>query len=185
MAEMDETQDSEEFQEPEDEMLQGEELTEEAAAPPDEFAPENEEITSADHLDQQLEEDAGIEEALQAWAEGGHTAEDFDEADEIYPVQFDQLDADAVAKRAGDTARLDNVMVDVAVELGRKTMNVKELMELKEQDVIELDKLAGEAFTIRINDRPFAEGEIVVVTDIMAVRITRLETPVSTNGGIE
>ena len=47
-------------------------------------------------------------------------------------------------------------------------------MALKENDVIDLDKLAGEPFDILINKRQFAEGEIVVVTDTMAVRITRL-----------
>ncbi|HIG16746.1 MAG TPA: FliM/FliN family flagellar motor switch protein [Candidatus Handelsmanbacteria bacterium] len=44
---------------------------------------------------------------------------------------------------------------------------------MKLQDVIDIDKLAGEAFDILINKRPFAEGEIVV-TNLMAVRITRL-----------
>ena len=121
--------------------------------------------------------DSGIEEALQAWAEGGHAAADYDEADEIYAVQFDQLDVDSVAKPSANPGRLDNVTVDVTVELGRKEMSVKALTDLKEQDVIELDELAGEAFSIRINDRPFAEGEIVIVNDIMAVRITRLEMP--------
>ena len=45
---------------------------------------------------------------------------------------------------------------------------------MKENDVIDLDKLAGEPFDILINKRPFAKGEIVVGTDTMAVRITRL-----------
>jgi flagellar motor switch protein FliN len=58
--------------------------------------------------------------------------------------------------------------------LGHKEMTVSELVNLKEQDVIDLSKLAGEAFDILVNNRPFAEGEIVVVTDLMAVRITRL-----------
>ena len=53
-------------------------------------------------------------------------------------------------------------------------MTVKELSQLKEQDVIELDKLAGEAFEVRVNGRVFALGEVVVVTDLMAIRITSL-----------
>ena len=53
---------------------------------------------------------------------------------------------------------LNNVWVDVAVELGRKDMMVSEVANLKEQEVIELDKLAGEAFEIRINGRLFARG---------------------------
>ena len=67
-----------------------------------------------------------------------------------------------------------NVEVDVTVELGRKEMSVNQLVELKEQGLIELDKLAGEAFDIRVNGRLFAAGEVVVVTDLMAVRITSL-----------
>ncbi len=68
--------------------------------------------------------------------------------------------------------RLDNVQVRITCELGRKELSLKEIRQLKEQDVIELDKLAGEAFEIRMNGRFFAMGEVVVVTDLMAVRIT-------------
>ena len=141
-----------------------------------------EEVTGAAHLDEQLddssgddaEDDSGLEEALLAWSEGGHPMDELDDSDEVAAVQFAQLDAQpAKVKARGD--RLDNIEVDVTVELGRKYLTVRELVALKEQDYIELDKLAGEAFTVLINGRPFAEGEIVVVTDIMALRITRLE----------
>jgi flagellar motor switch protein FliN/FliY len=130
-------------------------------------------ITNADHLDDQLEEDLGVEEALHAWTEGGHAEEDLDDADEVAPIQFAQLD-DHPVKLQKNSDRLRNVMVHVTVELGRKSMLIRDLVNLKEQDYIELNKLAGEAFDILINKRPFAEGEIVVVTDVMAVRITRL-----------
>ena len=72
---------------------------------------------------------------------------------------------------------LDNVSVDIAVEMGRKEVTIDQARRLKEQDVIDFDKLAGEAFDILVNGRVFAEGEIVVVTDLMAVRITRLIDP--------
>ena len=72
-------------------------------------------------------------------------------------------------------ADLGNVEVEVVVELGRREdMTLGVVRRLQEQDFVELDKLAGEAFTILVNQRPFAEGEIVVVTDIMAVRVTRM-----------
>jgi len=71
-------------------------------------------------------------------------------------------------------ADLDNVFVDICAELGRRELTIDEVRSIKEQDVIDFDKLAGEAFDILINGRSFAEGEIVVVTDLMAVRITRL-----------
>jgi flagellar motor switch protein FliN/FliY len=117
---------------------------------------------------------SGVEEALQAWSEGGHAIDDFDDPDEIKTIQFPQLDTTVVPRTTEKVGRLNNVIVDIAVELGTKEMTVRELTDLKEQDVIELDKLAGEAFNIRVNGRQFAEGEVVVVTDLMAVRITRL-----------
>ena len=117
---------------------------------------------------------SGVEEALQAWSEGGHALDELDDSDEIKAIQFPQLDTTVVPRTTEKTGRLNNVIVDIAVELGTKEMTVRELTDLKEQDVIELDKLAGEAFNIRVNGRAFAEGEVVVVTDLMAVRITRL-----------
>jgi flagellar motor switch protein FliN/FliY len=79
--------------------------------------------------------------------------------------------------------RLDNVQVCITCELGRKELSLKEIRQLKEQDVIELDKLAGEAFDIRINGREFASGEAVVVTDMMAVRVTSLARTVAREVG--
>ena len=71
-------------------------------------------------------------------------------------------------------ARLGNVELEVAVELGRKEVTLDEVRSLKKDSVIGFQKLAGEAFDILINGRVFAEGEVVVVTDMMAVRVTRL-----------
>lgn len=141
-------------------------------------------LGEADHLDVQLGDesspaaremvdDAGVEEALQAWEEGGHVLEEIEDADQITAVRFAQLE-EAVPKVDKKPDLLNNVEVEVSVELGRKEMSVHDLTNLKEQDVIELDKLAGEAFDIRVNGRLFAKGEVVVVTDLMAVRITTL-----------
>lgn len=71
-------------------------------------------------------------------------------------------------------ARLGNVDLKVAVELGRREMTLQELRRIEKGTVIEIQKLAGEAFDILLNDRVFAEGDAVVVTDMMAVRVTRL-----------
>lgn len=73
-----------------------------------------------------------------------------------------------------ERASVNNVQVDIAVEFGRKEISLREARGLKKDHVIEFDKLAGEAFDILVNNRPFAEGEIVVVTDMMAIRVTRL-----------
>lgn len=131
--------------------------------------PEEDSLSDAMHLDQELEEAPG--------AVGGRShlgISDEDDGEVVTPVQFAQLEVPATHKGKPRLSRLNNVEVDITVELGRKDMTVRELMRLKEQDIIELDKLAGEAFDIRVNNRPFAEGEVVVVTDLMAVRITKM-----------
>jgi len=151
-----------------------------------EDAGEDNALGGAGHLDRQLGDesssggkdvvdDAGVEEALQAWEEGGHVLEESEDSDQITAVRFAQLE-EAVPQVKKNVHMLDNVIVDITVELGRKLMSVRRLTELKEQDVIELDKLAGEAFDIRVNGRLFAKGEVVVVTDLMAVRITALHS---------
>jgi flagellar motor switch protein FliN/FliY len=139
---------------------------------------------TAEHLNAQLEDesstpdgglgdDAGVEEALQAWEEGGHVLEEKEDSEQISAVRFAQLEQ-AVPKVNKKPDLLNNVVVQVSVELGRKDMTVSKLSDLKEQDVIELEKLAGEPFDVRVNGRLFATGEVVVVTDLMAVRITSL-----------
>lgn len=70
--------------------------------------------------------------------------------------------------------RLGNVELDVTVEIGRTEVACGSLAGLREQDVIELPKLAGEAFDILLNGRKYAEGEVVVVADQLAVRVTAL-----------
>lgn len=122
------------------------------------------------------EDDSGVEEALRAWAAGGHAAAELDEADQVKPVDFAQLEP-GIPQSKARSGRLNNVHVTVSVELGRKYMSVRDIVGLKEQDVVELDKLAGESFEIRVNGRMFAFGEVVVVTDLMAVRITGLVDP--------
>ena len=92
--------------------------------------------------------------------------------------QISPEEAAALLQRPTENlAHLANIRLQVVVELGRKDMPLSEVLNLKPQDYIELDKLAGEAFQVRVNDHAFAEGEIVVVTDIMAFRVTRLYRP--------
>lgn len=71
-------------------------------------------------------------------------------------------------------AHLGNVAVEVCCEAARKGLTLAEARKLAVGSVIEFDKLAGEAFEIRLNGHLFAEGGVVVVTDLMAVRVTSL-----------
>ena len=64
------------------------------------------------------------------------------------------------------------VTLQVAVEIGRTTLPIRDVLALTPGSIIELDKLAGEKVDILINGRPIAQGEVVVVDENFGVRIT-------------
>jgi flagellar motor switch protein FliN len=79
----------------------------------------------------------------------------------------------AVNERA-NLRQLADMQVEAVVEVGRKRMKLRQARQLHRGDVITLDKLAGEAFSVTINGTPFADGEIVVVGDLVACRLTHM-----------
>lgn len=65
-----------------------------------------------------------------------------------------------------------DIPLKVSVELGRTRMPVKELLNLAQGSVIELNKLAGEPLEVYVNDKLIARGEAVVVNEKFGVRLT-------------
>ena len=66
------------------------------------------------------------------------------------------------------------VELDVTIELGRKKMTIQEVLQLGKGSIIELSKLAGEPVDIFVNQKKLAQGEVVVVDENFAIRITNL-----------
>ena len=62
----------------------------------------------------------------------------------------------------------------VTVELGRISMALKDMLALGPGSIVELNKFAGEPVEVYVNNKKFAEGEVVVVDQNFAVRITSL-----------
>jgi flagellar motor switch protein FliN/FliY len=71
-----------------------------------------------------------------------------------------------------------DIPLEVSVELGRVSMLVRELLEIGTGSIIELQKAAGEPVEVLVNGRLIARGEVVVVEDNFAVRITEILSPV-------
>ncbi|MCS6839122.1 MAG: flagellar motor switch protein FliN [Bdellovibrionaceae bacterium] len=65
-----------------------------------------------------------------------------------------------------------DIPLRVTVELGRTKMSVRELLNLGQGAVIELNKVAGEALEVFVNDKLIARGEAVVVNEKFGVRLT-------------
>lgn len=78
---------------------------------------------------------------------------------------------------AGHLSRLRDVQLEVTVELGRTAMIVSDVLALEIGSVIELDRAAGAPIDVRINGTLLARGEVVVVDDEYAIRLTEMIDP--------
>jgi flagellar motor switch protein FliN/FliY len=72
---------------------------------------------------------------------------------------------------------LHGVSMEVTVELGRTRMSVRELLALAPGDVLELDRAAGSPADLLVNGRLIARGEVVVVDEDFALRVTEIVAP--------
>jgi flagellar motor switch protein FliN/FliY len=63
------------------------------------------------------------------------------------------------------------------VELGRTRIAIRDLLQLAQGSVVELDALAGEPMDIMVNGCLIAQGEVVVVNDKFGIRVTDIITP--------
>lgn len=85
-------------------------------------------------------------------------------------------------KNQANLEMLMDVPLKISVELGRTRMSLRQTLELVQGSVVELDRLAGDPVDVFVNDRLLAKGEVVVVDDKFAVRITELIDPQNKNG---
>ena len=77
---------------------------------------------------------------------------------------------------------LNDVPMRLTVELGVGNISLRELLQLGHGAVFELDKLAGEPLEVKVNDRLISRGEVVVVNDRYAIRLTDVINPDEVNG---
>ncbi len=71
-----------------------------------------------------------------------------------------------------------NVPLKINVQIGSSKMMVRDLLQLSQGSVIELEKFAGEAMDVLIGDKLVARGEVVVVNEKYGIRLTDVVTPV-------
>ncbi|MGQ9846478.1 MAG: flagellar motor switch protein FliN [Bacteroidales bacterium] len=71
-----------------------------------------------------------------------------------------------------------DIPLEVSVELGKAKILIRELLQLGQGSVIELNKLAGEPLEILVNQKLVARGEVVVINDRFGIRLTDIISPV-------
>lgn len=105
-------------------------------------------------------------------------AEDAAEAD-ADPVGFEEFDmaAGAQAKGNPDLDIILDIPVTISMEVGRTSITIRNLLQLNQGSVIELDRLAGEPLDVLVNGTLIAHGEVVVVNEKFGIRMTDVISP--------
>lgn len=101
-----------------------------------------------------------------------------DESDQ--PVaEFEDLVDTSQGQGASD-ANMDVIMdipVTISMEIGRTNISIRNLLQLNQGSVVELDRLAGEPMDVLVNGTLVAHGEVVVVNEKFGIRLTDVISP--------
>ncbi len=109
-----------------------------------------------------------------AAADWGAAMNEQAEAEETDKMAFQELDQEDVVSGDEDI-NLDvilDVPVTISMEIGRTQINIRNLLQLNQGSVVELDRLAGEPMDVLVNGTLVAHGEVVVVNDKFGIRLT-------------
>lgn len=124
--------------------------------------------------------------AEQAEAEEGEGGDPQDDIDAIMaaeaagadsgaqPAPLDELQEDAPITVA-EKKKLDTILdipVTISMEVGRSEISIRNLLQLNQGSVVELDRVAGEPLDVLVNGTLIAHGEVVVINDKFGIRLT-------------
>ncbi|GAB4356700.1 MAG: hypothetical protein Kow006_23970 [Gammaproteobacteria bacterium] len=129
--------------------------------------------TNGESTDRMDEWAAAMAEAGEG-GDGGQAAAD----EGVERARFQDLHAEA-APASGDV-NLDVVLdvpVTLAMEIGRTKISIRNLLQLNQGSVVELDRLAGEPMDVLVNGTLIAHGEVVVVNEKFGIRLTDVVSP--------
>jgi len=93
----------------------------------------------------------------------------------INGVELDELEDTSSSLSREEHARLDSILdipVTISMEVGRSKINIRNLLQLNQGSVVELDRVAGEPLDVLVNGTLIAHGEVVVVNDKFGIRLT-------------
>jgi flagellar motor switch protein FliN/FliY len=106
-------------------------------------------------------------------------AEQADADDAMATVSFDELKSEVASRPAGspDLDVILDIPVSISMEVGRTSITIRNLLQLNQGSVIELDRLAGEPLDVLVNGTLIAHGEVVVVNEKFGIRMTDVISP--------
>ncbi|WP_430459781.1 flagellar motor switch protein FliN [Thalassolituus sp. LLYu03] len=123
--------------------------------------------------DASSDEEALADEWAAAMAESG---DDEGESDDVRQVEMEELhDESSPRETNGPGPELDVILdipVRISMEVGATQIPIRNLLQLNQGSVVELDRLAGEPLDVMVNGTLIAHGEVVMVNDKFGIRLT-------------
>lgn len=97
------------------------------------------------------------------------------EESEAEAVELEELQEDDAPITGEEKRKLDTILdipVTISMEVGRSHISIRNLLQLNQGSVVELDRVAGESLDVLVNGTLIAHGEVVVVNDKFGIRLT-------------
>ena len=128
--------------------------------------------------DDDLTTDFGDDEMGDDWAAA--MAEQGDVDGEETGVELEDFGDESVGTQTTDNPDLEVILdipVSISMEVGRTSITIRNLLQLNQGSVIELDRFAGEPLDVLVNGTLIAHGEVVVVNEKFGIRMTDVISP--------
>ncbi|MDR9466750.1 flagellar motor switch protein FliN [Marinospirillum sp.] len=150
------------------------------ASPDDDWAAAMEEQSGSEEAggEESVDDDWGAALEEQGLTEGDDGGENLTE-DDIESAPLEYLEDDSTSFE-GDNPNLEVIMdipVTIAMEVGNTEIAIRNLLQLNQGSVIELDRLAGEPLDVKVNGTLIAHGEVVMVNEKFGIRLTDVVSP--------
>lgn len=139
-----------------------------------------EEELDAQKLADEVAGDVGDQALADEWAaameEAGETDED-DESPQVEPADLEDFKQPSAFANEADLGNPDldvilDIPVTISMEVGNTSIPIRNLLQLNQGSVIELDRLAGEPLDVLVNGTLIAHGEVVMVNEKFGIRLT-------------
>ncbi|KZN47152.1 flagellar motor switch protein FliN [Pseudoalteromonas luteoviolacea] len=114
------------------------------------------------------------QDTMDEWAAALAEAEDVDQGS-AEVAELEELEESNANLSADEKRKLDTILdipVTISMEVGRSKINIRNLLQLNQGSVVELDRVAGEPLDVLVNGTLIAHGEVVVVNDKFGIRLT-------------
>lgn len=115
------------------------------------------------------------QDTMDEWAAALAEAEGTEEGGDAEVAELEELSEDRAELSSEEKRKLDTILdipVTISMEVGRSKISIRNLLQLNQGSVVELDRVAGEPLDVLVNGTLIAHGEVVVVNDKFGIRLT-------------